>query len=104
MNGKFLFFGRGETESSFMHFVDRKIREERGDERRLAEQRTTKHRVQARKSCTADARSYRIARRLPGLAVAQFHGRTLNSLEKVREALEARLNKLIRPSDFSPEM
>jgi len=98
MNGKFLFFGRGETESSFMHFVDRKIREERGDERRLAEQRTTKHRVQARKSCTADARSYRVARRLSMLTFAQFHGRTLNSPETTQKALQAHL----RGSDFSP--
>jgi hypothetical protein len=56
-----------------MHLVDRKIREKRRDERRLAERRTTKHRFQARKSCIADARSYRVARRLPVLAVAQFH-------------------------------
>jgi hypothetical protein len=35
--------------------------ERRRDERRLAEQRTTKHQFQARKSCVADARSYRIA-------------------------------------------
>jgi hypothetical protein len=58
-----------------MHLVDRKIREKRRDERRLAERRTTKHRFQARKSCIADARSYRVARRLPVLAVAQFHSR-----------------------------
>jgi hypothetical protein len=56
-----------------MQLVDRKIREKRRDERRLAERRTTKHRFQARKSCIADARSYRVARRLPVLAVAQFH-------------------------------
>ena len=73
--------------TGFMHLVDRSIREQRRDERRLAEQRTTKHRFQARKSCIADARSYRVARRLPVLAVAQFHGGTLNSLETAREAL-----------------
>jgi hypothetical protein len=73
MNGKFPLFGRDEIENSFMHLVDRKIREKRRDERRLAERRTTKHRFQARKSCIADARSYRVARRLPVLAVAQFH-------------------------------
>ncbi len=87
MNGKFPLFGRDRIENSFMHLVDRSIREQRRDERRLAEQRATKHRFQARKSCIADARSYRVARRLPVLAVAQFHGGTLNSLETAREAL-----------------
>jgi hypothetical protein len=67
MNGKFLLFGRGEIENSLVRFADRKISEQRRDERRLAEQRTTKHRIQARKSCIADARTYRIARRLPVL-------------------------------------
>ena len=81
MNGRFPLFGRDQIGNSFMHLVDRSIREQRRDERRLAEQRTTKHRFQARKSCIADARSYRVARRLPVLAVAQFHGGTLNSLE-----------------------
>jgi hypothetical protein len=44
MNGKFLLFGRDEIKNSLMGFVDRKISEQRRDERRLAEQRTTKHR------------------------------------------------------------
>jgi hypothetical protein len=78
MNGKFLLFGRREIENSFMQFIDRKIREQRRDERQLAEQLTTKHRFQARKSCIADARSYRVARRLSVLGVAQLVGRTLN--------------------------
>jgi len=43
MNGTFLLFGRDGTESSIMRFIDRKMREQRWDERRLAEQRTTKH-------------------------------------------------------------
>jgi hypothetical protein len=77
MNGKFLLFGQGEIENSFIQFIDRKIREQRRDERQLAEQRTTKHRFQARKSCIADARSYRIARRLPVLAVALFDWKNL---------------------------
>jgi hypothetical protein len=77
MNGKFLLFGRDEIENSFMRFVDRKIREQRHDERRLAEQRTAKHQLQARKSCIADARTYRIARRLPVLTVAQFDWKAL---------------------------
>jgi hypothetical protein len=77
MNGKFPLFGRNEIENSFMRFVDRKVREQRRDERQLAEQRTTKHRLQARKSGIADARTYRIARRLPVLTVTQFDWKAL---------------------------
>ncbi|PYK18466.1 MAG: hypothetical protein DME55_06580 [Verrucomicrobia bacterium] len=77
MNGKFLLFGEDEIENSLMRFVDRKVGEQRRDERRLAEQRTTKHRFQARKSCVADARSYRIARRLPAPGVARFDWKAL---------------------------
>lgn len=62
MNGTFQLFARHEVENSFGDLVDRKIHEQRFDERRLAEQRTTKHQFQARKSCVADARRYRIAR------------------------------------------
>ena len=65
-------FGRDYVEHSFKTLVDRRIREGRREERRLAEQRTTKHQLQARKSCIADAQSYRVARRLPLLAMAQF--------------------------------
>jgi len=72
MNGKFLLFGQGEIENSLVRFADRKIREQRRDERRLAEHRTIKHQLQARKGCVADARSYRVARRLLLLARAQF--------------------------------
>ena len=79
MNGKFLLFGRDKIVNSLMGFVDRKIGEQRRDERRLAEQRTIKHRFQARKSCVADARSYRVARQLPVLAVALFDRATTNS-------------------------
>jgi len=46
MNGKFRLFGRDEIENSFMHLVDRSIRKQRREERRLAEQRATKHRLQ----------------------------------------------------------
>ena len=42
MNGKFLLFGGDKIENSLMGFVDRKIGEQRRDELRLAEQRTTK--------------------------------------------------------------
>ena len=84
MNGKFSLFGQNQIENSFMHLVDRSIREQRREERRVAEQRATKHRFQARKSCVADARSYHVARRLPLLAVAQLDGETPNSLETAR--------------------
>jgi len=77
MNGKFFLFGRDEIENSLVRFADRKIGEQRRDDRRLAEQRTTKYRFQARKSCIADARSYRVARRFPMLAVAQFDWKDL---------------------------
>jgi len=73
MNWKeFDLFGRNWVEHSFKTLVDRRIREQRREERRLAEQCTTKHRLQARKSCIADARSYRTARRLHLFATAQF--------------------------------
>ena len=68
MNWKeFNLFGRNWVEHSFKTLVDRRIREGRREERRFADQCTTKHRLQARKSCIADARSYRVARRLPPL-------------------------------------
>jgi hypothetical protein len=69
---KFSVFGQDWLENSFKALVDRKSREQHRDERRLAEQRTTKHRFQAKKSCIADARSYRIARRLTLLVNARF--------------------------------
>ena len=65
-------FGRPRIEYKFGTLVDRTIREQRGEERRLAEQRPTKHRFQARNSCVMDGRNYRIARRLLSLARAQF--------------------------------
>ena len=65
MNEKFPLISGGRIPGSFKNFVDREIRERRGGERRLAEQRATKHRLLARNSCVADARSYRIARRFP---------------------------------------
>jgi hypothetical protein len=73
MNRKRLqLFGRGWVEHSFKTLVDRSFRERRREERRLAEQRTTKHHLQARKSCVPDARSYRIARRLPVPVALRF--------------------------------
>jgi hypothetical protein len=57
-----LLIGRGDqVGDSFKTLVDRKIRERRRDERRLAEHRMTTHQLQARNSCVADARSYRVA-------------------------------------------
>ena len=87
MIGKSLLFGQDEGEAGIMRFVSHKMRELRWDERRLAEQRITKHQFRAKKSCIADARSYRLARRLPVLAVAQFHGRTIHSPKAVQDAL-----------------
>ncbi len=52
------------VEHIFKTLIDRTIRKQRCEERHLAEQRTTKYRFQARKSCIRDARSYRLARRL----------------------------------------
>jgi hypothetical protein len=69
---KIQLFSRGWIERRFKALVDRTIRERRREELRVTEQRTTKHRLKARKSCIADARSYRVARSLPVLATAQF--------------------------------
>ena len=76
MNRKSL-FSRGGIDNSLVRFVDRKISEQRREERRFAERRTTKYRVQARNSCVADARSYRVARRFPLLAIGQFDWKAL---------------------------
>ncbi|HEY4273324.1 MAG TPA: hypothetical protein VGM65_15100 [Candidatus Udaeobacter sp.] len=47
--------------NAFRTLVYRNIRERRQNERQLAERRTTTHRLQARNSCVADAKSYRVA-------------------------------------------
>src|SRR5207237_10401195 len=67
----------GRDRDSFKALVGRKIRERRQDERQLAEHRTTRHQLQARNSCVADARSYRLARRLPVPAAARSHWKAL---------------------------
>jgi len=67
----------GRDRDSFKALVGRKIRERRQDERQLAEHRTTKHQLQARNSCVADARSYRVARRLPVPAAPRSHWKAL---------------------------
>jgi hypothetical protein len=73
MNWKIYLFGWDQVEHSFKTLIDRRVRERRRDERRLAEQRSTMHQVWARKSCIADARSYRVARPLPLLTTTQFN-------------------------------
>ena len=85
--------GRDWVQDSFKTLVDRKIRERRGNERRLAEQRTTKHQLPARNSCIADARSYRVARRLPVLAPAQFDWKTLIPVERLNKVRSACFKK-----------
>ena len=67
----------GRDRDSFKALVGRKIRERRQTERQLAEHRTTKHQLQAKNSCVADARSYRLARRLPVPAAARSHWKAL---------------------------
>ena len=57
-------FARARVEYSFGALLDRRIREQNREERRLAEQRATKHQFQARNSCILDGRNYRTARRL----------------------------------------
>ena len=65
-------FGRGWAEHKFGTLVNRNIRERHREALRFAEQRTTKHQLQAIKSCVADARSYRVARNLSALVIAHF--------------------------------
>jgi hypothetical protein len=65
-------FARTRVEFSFRTLVDRTIREQNREERRLAEQRATKHQFRARNSCILDGRNYRFARRLLLFPGAQF--------------------------------
>jgi hypothetical protein len=58
---KLLLLGGDRVQSNFGTLVDRKVRDQRRNERRLTEYRMTKHQIEARKSCVADARSYRVA-------------------------------------------
>ena len=75
----------GRDRESFKALVGRKIRERRQDERQLAEHRTTKHQLQARNSCVADARSYRVARRLPVPAAARSNWKALIAVKRFSE-------------------
>jgi hypothetical protein len=81
------------VQDAFKNLADRKIRERRREERRLAAQQTTKHQLEARKSCVADARSYRVARQLPVPAAAQFEWKTLISVERFTKIGSACLKK-----------
>jgi hypothetical protein len=82
------------VQDGFKYLADRKIRERRRHERRLAEQQTTKHQLEARNSCVADARGYRVARQLPVPAVAQFEWKTLIPVERFTKIGSACLRKL----------
>ena len=53
-------FARARVEYSFRALVDRTLREQHREERRLAEQRATSHQFHARNSCILDGRNYRI--------------------------------------------
>ena len=75
----------GRERDSFKALVGRKIRERRRDERQFAEHRTTKHQLQSRNSCVADARSYRVARRLPVPAAARSNWKALIAVKRFRE-------------------
>jgi hypothetical protein len=77
MNGRFLLFGGDQIENIFKRLVDRQIRKQRREERRLAEEHSTKHQFEARRSCVADARSYRIAKGFPVSAAAQLDWKAL---------------------------
>jgi hypothetical protein len=63
---------RGRIGYSLGALVDRTVREQRREQRRLAELSAAKHQFQARNSCILDGRNYRIARRLLLLFRAQF--------------------------------
>jgi len=79
MNAKVLLMDRDRIPDSLRTFVYRQLRKRRWDERQLAEQRTTKHHLEARKSCIHDARSYRVAREFPISAIGQLDWRAIIS-------------------------
>jgi hypothetical protein len=96
--GRFLYWGKRHliwdpVQDGFKNLADRKIRERRRDERRLAEQQTTKHQLEARKSCVADARSYRVARQVPVPPATQFERKTLIPVERFTKIGSACLKK-----------
>jgi hypothetical protein len=77
MNGKFQVIGGYAAQDSLGILVNRQMRKQRRNERRLAERRTTKHQFAAKKSCVADARSYRVAREYPISAAATLDWKAL---------------------------
>lgn len=77
MNGKVLSPGRDRIPVSLKTLVYRQLRKRRRDDREFAELRTTKHQLEARKSCVVDARTYRIAREFPVSATAQLDWKAL---------------------------
>jgi hypothetical protein len=83
----------GRDRDSFKALVGRKIRERRRDERQLAEHCTTKHQLQARNSCVADARSYRVARRVPVPAAVPFDWKALIPVSRFSKIPSAWLKK-----------
>jgi hypothetical protein len=83
----------GRDRHSFKALVGCKIRERRRDERQLAEHLTTKHQLRARNSCVADARSYRVARRLPVPAAAQLDWKPLIPVRRLNKVRSAWLKK-----------
>jgi hypothetical protein len=91
--GKLHLIGSDQVQDNFSTLVDREIHKRRREERQLAEHRTTKHQIQARKSCVADARSYRIARQLLVFATAQFQPKTLIPVDRFNELPSAWLQK-----------
>ena len=70
---------------SFKTLANRKIRERLEDAQRLAERRATRNQLQARNSCVADARSYRVARRLPVPAAPRSHWKALIAVKRFSE-------------------
>ena len=65
-------FARTRVEFSFRALINRTISEQNREDRRLSEQRPTKHQFRARNSCIMDGRNYRFARRLLLFPRAQF--------------------------------
>jgi hypothetical protein len=63
---------RNQHGNIFTILVSRETRRQRRNERQLAEQCIAKHQIQARNSCIADARSYRVARRFPMSVIAEL--------------------------------
>src|SRR6476660_9058899 len=90
-------FAQTRIEFSFRALVDRTIREQNREDRRLAEQRPTKHQFRARNSCILDGRNYRFARRLLLFPRAQFLLETRRSFSTNSAARQISQKKLHDP-------